>query len=397
MDNKTVNDASREPFSFIDALGMLRGRLKLIICLSLIAALLGAAAGATFSFFGREYRAQVKFYLSPGANTPTLLQLLKSEAFAEELLLDENRLPENWDKTDADYIAALEAVNAEREIRDRYIEICKKQETFNYYVSPSSDKAYERVSYNEIKNKYEALVAEYDRIYDLLAVYKTTYSDKVAEQPSHQEKTLEYEAALETAETERNEYKKNFFDPKEADRIRLNDEYIICKAELKEARISSDDAVERLLKKWRENNESRSFVSAVQSYVTYQYATVVDKEIIKDPENLEDVKENQNYSFLEISVNAGSDERSAELIVEKLKEKAPAFIISNLEKLTGTSEARCILISAYAQPRSGGAADIVKGAVIYSAVACLAAAAITCFVMITKGILSAELEQNKRK
>ncbi len=397
MNQQSTGRSQKDQFTLIDIIKMFRGKAKFIICFALIAALLGAAAGVALSYFDKQYGTSIEFYISPSTNNQTLLQLLKSESFAEKLLLDENGLPEEWDKADPDYIAALAAIEAEKAAREDSVAAYKRLEAFSYSADPTSENEYDRFSYNEIKSKYDALVAEYTLRYEKLAAYKNAPSDTTASEESHKQHMAEAENALKEADNARNEYREKFFDPKEAERIKVNDAYNAAKIVLKEAKITTDEATEKVLEKWRSSNNVKGLISTIRSSVSYRFATVIDADSIKDPSNLNDAKDNQNYAFLEVDIVVNQDSETANMIAEGIKKKAPDFIISNVETVANTADVRCSLISTYASARDISNSSMVKNASMYAVIAALAMILLVCVVIIVKGIFSATMPEKKEE
>lgn len=396
MDKPTPIDME-DQLTFADIIKMFRGKLKIIICVALIAAIIGGAAGVFSTCFFIPAGADIKFYLNPGANTQTLLQHLKSDSFAERLLLNEYGLPD--DPTGlTGYKEAEDAVKEMLSARETVIELDKKLTNFNYAISTEPDaKDYEKITFNEIDKRHSELVAQYEKYYALLEVYKSAFSDKVADQPSHIEKTQEYEDAVAKALDELEDYRNNYYYPKTIQKTALIDEFNRARADLKEKRDTADEKVEIVLAQWRNDPEVQRIVSIIRESVTYKYATIVEDDIIKDSANVNEVEQNTNFSFLEISVNVSNDKEAAQLIVEKIKERTPDFIILNLEKLTGVAEAKCTLISTFAEAKKIGQESVIKNILIFAAIAAAVVVVIACAVIIIKGILPPDTFTKKTK
>ena len=112
MKNSVQNQ--KNELDLIDLLKVLLSKIKLIVCIALIATFIGGALGAIITLLGkRDFGTQVEFYITRGASDSQILHLLASERFAEKLLLDENGLPENTSGAEYDAaIAAKEAADA---------------------------------------------------------------------------------------------------------------------------------------------------------------------------------------------------------------------------------------------------------------------------------------------
>ena len=395
MDNQNRTNTQDE-ITLADIIRMFRGKAKILICVFLIAAIIGGAAGVFSAFISSPYGANIKFYLNPGANTQSLLEHLKSDAFAERLLLNEYGLPEKSEGYQG-YAEAESAVKEMLEARDEVIRLNKEYSNFNYFVSTDPNaKAYEKITLNEIEKQHEELVAKYEAYYALLEVYKNAYSDIVAGQESHIEKTKEYEDAVAKALKDLDDYRANYYYPKTEQYRALSDELNRVRADLKEKRIEADEKVEYVLAQWRTDPEVQSMVSLIRDSVTYKYATVVEDDSKNNISNIDKIEQNTNYSFLEISVAVDYDRDTADEIIDKIKSNAPDFISLNLERFTGYTEVKCTLISTNAKADSIGEVSTVLNAVLYAGVAAVLAVVLVCAVVVVRGILRPNTCEKKK-
>ena len=395
MDNQNRTNTQDE-ITLADIIRMFRGKAKILICVFLIAAIIGGAAGVFSAFISSPYGANIKFYLNPGANTQSLLEHLKSDAFAERLLLNEYGLPEKSEGYKG-YAEAENAVKEMLEAGDEVIRLNKEYSNFNYFVSTDPNaKAYEKITLNEIEKQHEELVAKYEAYYALLEVYKNAYSDIVAGQESHIEKTKEYEDAVAKALKDLDDYRANYYYPKTEQYRALSDELNRVRADLKEKRIEADEKVEYVLAQWRTDPEVQSMVSLIRDSVTYKYATVVEDDSKNNISNIDKIEQNTNYSFLEISVAVDYDRDTADEIIDKIKSNAPDFISLNLERFTGYTEVKCTLINTNAKADSIGEVSTVQNAVLYAGVAAVLAVVLVCAVVVVRGILRPNACEKKK-
>ena len=103
------NQMSRGEITWVDILKMLAKKAKLIAWITLLALVLGAAAGVGVAMVSNAtYGTQVEFYISSEERNSYILSLISSDSFSEKLLLDENGLPET-DKGSNAYNEALAA------------------------------------------------------------------------------------------------------------------------------------------------------------------------------------------------------------------------------------------------------------------------------------------------
>lgn len=395
MDNQNRTNTQDE-VTFAEIVRMFRGKLKVLICVALVAAIVGGAAGVLSSKFSEVYGSDIEFYLSPETNTQALLQYLKSDAFAERLLLNEYGLPEGSDRYDG-YDEAKNAVKEEFAARDLVIELNKTFTDFNYYVSTDPNaKDHEKMTFNEVDNRHKELLAQYEECYALLEVYKNAYSDIVAGQESHLQKTKEYEDAVADALEELEEYREKYYYPKTEQKRALTDALSRARAELKKKREIADKKVEAVLAQWRNDPEIQSSISLIQDSVTYKYATVIDDNSNNSISNIDKIEQNTNYSFLEVSVAVDDDQVFANDIVEKIKNSAPDLIAVNLERLADCAEVKCTLISTNAKADSIGEVSTVQNAVLYAGVAAVLAVVLVCAVVVVRGILRPNTCEKKK-
>ncbi len=366
-----------DDLTFADIIRMFKGKLKLIICITLIGALLGAGVGVFTSFSNEMYGGNITFYLVPGEDTQSLLQILKSDSFAEKLLLDENGLPPKAECNAADYDAALAAVQSERAARAEKAKIYKELTHYPYILAP-------------IETEMKSLEDKYDDIFNLLQTYESA-QDQVASQPEHLAMIAEYEKQLDAAAKARDSYKAEKYDPAVAKNQEINEAYFLSIRALDDARKSSDELVEKVVAPWRNNEENKALVNLIRQSVTYNYAKIVDSE------NSVDSKENQNIAFLEISVSVAGDEELASRIVDLIKSRTPDFVEKNIERLTGNIEPQCTLISTFVTSDDISESSLTKDIVIYAVVFAVVAAVMTCAVIIVKGLLPADLFEKKEK
>ncbi len=361
-----------------DVVKMFKGKLKAIICIALICAVIGAGVGVLLSFTDAVYGGEIKFYLSPGESSQTLIPLLQSEAFAERLLLDEYGLPPKSECKAEDYDAALAAVKAEQEARAEKLRLSKVVAAYPYELAL-------------VEEEYKVLSDEYSRIYNLLNIYKSAPAEAVSSQAEHLQMISEYEKQLDAAAKARNTYKAEKYDPAMAKKLELDEEYYAARRALDDARKLSDELVEKAVAPWREKEEIKELVGIIQESVTYSYAKIIDSDKVTESQD------NLNVAFLEISVNVKNNPEAAENIMNMIKKRTPDFVENKIERITGTSEAHCTLISTFADSEDVGDTSLIKNTVIYGAVAAVAAIALTCVIIIIKGLLPPELLTKKEK
>jgi hypothetical protein len=363
--NVRKNDA---PLSFAEILTMLRKKLVLIICITLAVAILAASATTVYIFAFGSFGTEVSFYITPVDSSQSLLSLLKSESFSEKLLLDENGLPPREECNAADYDAALAAIVAENAARDRKQKARDVLDMIPY-------------SFALVQERYNELSKTYSETYNLLTTYKSAY---VGDHETHAEKIKEYEQKLADASAAKRAYEESTYNPALQSKLEAEKEMAESSVELKEARERSEELVEKVLRPWRENEDVQRKISLIQNGVSFEYEKIVSK-------TNSTTTENDNYSFLTVSIAISDDEEFVAEIAEKVKQNTPLFVEKTIERLTGLAEANCVIISPYSNVSNLDANGFVVTTARVSAVAGFLALAGTCFIVILSHMTKAYL------
>ena len=376
MDQNT-QPKSTDQITVVDVIKMFRGKLRLLICLALVGAIIGGALGVATSAMSASYGATVNFYLTTQDGTKALLPLLQSESFAEKLLLDENGLPPKADCNAEDYEAALAAVKAHNDAREEKRELSRQLALFPYELAI-------------VEEKFNALSTEYTRVFNLLTTYKSAATEGTVTDKNHAEQVAKYEALLAKVETERNEYKETVYDVKMEEKLELEQKVAVAKRAVNDTRCAEEEALEKVLVSWREDPSVRNMVALIQKSVSFEYAKVID-------DITTNTAENQNAAFLVINVDVPESEEDAEYIIDRLKAHTPAYVEKNIERLTGANEPQCTLISTFVETQRTDEDSLVTSAVIYGVIGAVVLVAFESIVIIVKGVLPEEVFAEKEK
>ncbi|MBQ2385118.1 MAG: hypothetical protein II292_02825, partial [Clostridia bacterium] len=231
-----------DELDLIDILKILFSKAKLLICIALLAAIVGGVFGGALTLLGkRDYGTQVEFYITPNSTDTNILHLLASERFAEKLLLNENGLPEN--RSGEDYDAAL-AAKLESDAAIKALNEAKK-------LSKEAPRALAIAQKN-----YEEKQKAYEDIYNLLSVYKSATSDKIAEDPEHVQKMKQYEADLETAKIEKKQAEEAYYAASQ-DALEATHNFEAAKEAAASAKKVADELAEEILEQWRESEKNK--------------------------------------------------------------------------------------------------------------------------------------------
>ena len=361
------NVQNNNELDLLDLLKMLFSKMKLIICVALIAAIVGGVLGAAITLLGkRNFGTQVEFYITPSSPDSHVLHLLSSERFAEKLLLDENGLPEN--ASGEDYEAALEAKLAYDAANEALAEAKKASKEAPRELAVA-------------QKTYEEKQKAYEDAYNLLAVYKGA-GDEVATQPGHREKLEQYENAVAGAKTEKENAEKAYYAASQKV-LEINHSLEAAKEDATKAKKLSDELSEKVLNEWREQEGNKEKISLINESITYNYIDVEGSASAGS-----DAGQNRQFLVAEISVQ--KDEELAKTLLANMREKLPAYVEENSNDTDSDEETECILISTAAEVENLAKNSLVKEIIKFALIATVAALAITCILVLWIGVKAQE-------
>ncbi|MBP3315043.1 MAG: hypothetical protein J6M03_04390 [Clostridia bacterium] len=356
----SVHDQHSE-LDLLDLLKILLAKIKLIICVALVAAILGGAFGFAFTLIGNhDFGTRIEFYITPDAPDSQILHLLSSERFAEKLMLDENGLPEG--SSGAEYEAALAAKLESKAADAAYAEAKRASKS-----APRELAA--------IQKTYEEKQKAYDDAYDMLSVYQSA-SDEIAKQPEHIEKMKKYEAAVEAAKEEKTIAEKDYYAASQK-ALEATNNLEAAKEAAANARKVADDLAEEILKVWREQSQNKKKISMINESLKYDY--------IEDSSS-KNSEDNINRQFLVVSISVEKDEQLANKLLDSLCDKLPAYVEENTDTDDSIEETECILISTAAEVEDLGKNSLVKEVIKYALISTIAALAVTCILVMWIGV-----------
>ena len=326
MEQNTNSHANQE-ITFLDLCRLFVSKWKIMLIFALIFAIVGGLIGGLRVYGDDTYGTTMRFNLSPSDSTDALLYNLQSEMFAEKLLLEENGLPPKAECNAEDYAAAVAAIEAFNAIR-----LQKKE------LKAELDKA----QTTAVEYEYNRLVAEYEAISAQVDIFLKA-SDEVAKliPPETIAEALSKQAAAETAKSN---YMRDFYDPAMKKKNTLQDAYNLIGIEERDLREAADDAMEKVIAPWREDQEIKNQITQIMQSVTYEYESLIV------PTSKEEGSESytQNKGYIKITIDVGDDEALASFLIERFKSRVPGFVETHIEEITGTTIATCKLISTFA-------------------------------------------------
>lgn len=342
--------------------------LKLIIIAVIIAIICGAWGGFA-NYKNYTYSSKLEFKVTPTDETDSLLYDLRSEVFAEKLLLNENGLPDKSLCNTSDYDAAVEAINAFTLARENKIQIKKELDKIS-------------TSAIELQKKYYD--EEYDRVAELLKIYKTSYSESISSDENHKAMITKLESQLKEIDANRTEFLNGEYNPVMLNKAELQDKLSLASIELEEARKTKYELVEKVLASWRTDEEIQNSIITIKNSVTYEYQ--IDSN---------DKNATTNKGYIIITVTVDGDKDMANFIVDALKTHVSGYIINHIEESTSEIDVECTLISSLNE--SGNRMhSAIKQAVIYAVISAIATVVVVYIVLVFRWFLATE-EKSKNE
>lgn len=351
-----------DEIDLLDIIKILFSKAKLLVCIALLAAIVGGVIGGAFTLLGkREYGTQVEFYITPNSNDSNVLHLLASERFSEKLLLDENGLPEN--RSGEDYDAALAAKIASDEAAAA---LAKARELSK---QAPRDMAIAQKTYEEKQKAY-------DDVYNLLNVYKSATSDKIVEDPEHVQKMKQYEADLEKARIEKKQAEEAYYAASQTS-LQAAHELEAAREKAASAKATADKLAEDILEEWREEAQNKKKISLINESISYKYIDV------ETPDKA--TGETTNRQFLIVSISVEKDEALAKRLLSNMRDKLPLYVEENIENDSDT-ETTCTLISTAAEVENLSKNSLVKEVAKFALITSFMSLAVACIVVVWVGV-----------
>ncbi len=400
----TKNNANAPLMTGVDIIGLVFRKWKLIVCLSLILAVLVSVGAFFLTKDNTTYGNSVNFYLSRKDPQQVLLPILQSESFAEKLLLDEYGLPEELAGTNnAKYEEAKAAVIAFKKSKNELKEVQILHNRIGLALTtPKDPYTGETISSLErIEHEYQRLVNSYNSINTLLTTYKSANTDGIVTE-GHLKMTEELEARLEVARQEREAYKKSAYDPAQLEVLASYETYMLKMRATNDLKAKADELVEGLLVDWRNDEDVQKKIGKIMNAMTFGYIIPEQTEDAL-PDNVSPEKQNQviNFSFIKVSVAVVGDEELANLIISRLKRTLPLFVETSLDSMASTADTECELISTFSAAQELDRESSVTTLVLafgltFIAVAVIAAIAVVCAEWLRRSGVIKTKEKSKK-
>ena len=372
MENTT--EKQEFEFSLISFLKIFKGKLKMLVAIGLIAALLGGTIGALTVTVGKKtYGNLLAFYFPTPEQTgySTVIPLLESDLFTENILIGTKEV----EVTDAEGKSIQVKIpdlpytsDEENEVAKYEAEKIKLAEDIKNYKNALNSLPLE---IENLKSQLEAATGAYTPLKEELTELWTVYSDKLSTDALAKINTLESSEEYVTA-------KNNFLNAQKAHGEKVI-EHATASENLFKAEQARDEAVEKsneiidvLRTEWRKDPVNKELVEDFQEYVTYSFT--------KDGSPLQinnQLKEDTSGKVLYIDVRIPENIALADKVISNILNDIADFVISNTTPVEKNDQIECMRIS------SGEAKDInedslIKTILIYAFIFFAAIEFITC-------------------
>ena len=372
MENTT--EKQEFEFSLISFLKIFKGKLKMLVAIGLIAALLGGTIGALTVTVGKKtYGNLLAFYFPTPEQTgySTVIPLLESDLFTENILIGTKEV----EVTDAEGKSIQVKIpdlpytsDEENEVAKYEAEKIKLAEDIKNYKNALNSLPLE---IENLKSQLEAATGAYNPLKEELTELWTVYSDKLSTDALAKINTLESSEEYVTA-------KNNFLNAQKAHGEKVI-EHATASENLFKAEQARDEAVEKsneiidvLRAEWRKDPVNKELVEDFQEYVTYSFT--------KDGSPLQinnQLKEDTSGKVLYIDVRIPENIALADKVISNILNDIADFVISNTTPVEKNDQIECMRIS------SGEAKDVnedslIKTILIYALIFFAAIEFITC-------------------
>ena len=339
---------TEEGISLIDLVKLLLSKIKLLIVLTLVGAILGGAFGFVTTYGQDYYGTLVRFYINPKRaesitdNTSqygvygaygkhvmdNMTKLLSSESFAERLLVEENGLPKGGinDAIDAKRVVALAAIKVvddERKLEEaqeeHILDIAEAIKDLNDDITlAKKDETFFEKRLTEAQNEYASFItamgesnsAEAKALQKAVADAKAKRDVATAAREQLEEELNEQKDYLETA----------------------NETLETIQETLAEKMEIASEAIEKTLVEWRKTPSYEAGITAIQNAVRYSY--------LEEGEELENANDLAR-SFIRVNISVLQNQEFAEKLLNLIIEIVPEFVKENMAVPSGYEGTNC--------------------------------------------------------
>ena len=348
-----------QEITLLDMVNSLIKKWKIIVWVTLAALILGAVAGLGMALIAnRNYGTRVEFFVSSDKANNQLLSVLKSDKYAEALLMDENGLPGEFKNTE-EYAAAKALLEQEESLEKLLEEQEEALEPYEIEISILSRESTEaQTAYNEALS--------------LLEMYKKADGQALekadAEALKNHFATLKrYENEVEEARTTK-EQKRNKYNEKVSEKQELEKAIKELTKEIANLQKEKDKALGVLHDMYIGVEGNAKKVEDVKKRITCGFV---------DSKATEEQLASSAVVYVDIAVP--SDEAAANELLKQVSDKTVDFVIDSVNT---KEEPTCTNLSAFATVEKIEVYGPIMNTVKFGAIAAVAAFALMCVAVI---------------
>lgn len=311
-------------FSFSAIFKIFKGKLKSIILVGLVAAILGAGIGTFLTLLiKRAYGNLLIFYLPTAEQNEyvTILPLLESDLFLEKILIsssDETYTDENGKSTTV-RVPELPFTKDDKELYKKYTaQKLQAQKKLNELKTYFKDSPYEMTM---LKEELSRKTSDYTAAASLLNTYMSVQDPTISEGASP--KIPELEAKLKEA-TEAKDEAEIVYNAKVNEYHTNEKEYHEAEIAITEADEQLDALTAPLYEKWKQDDETSKEIDLAKEGIQYSFSR---KELYPEEYKENNKKEFLSSKFLYVKIELEKDEELAAKIVENISKEMNDFII----------------------------------------------------------------------
>ncbi len=308
--------------SLMDIIRILLSKIKLLVLVVLISGIVGGMLAVCFTMKVKYYGTELEFYVNPTSNNSELIssnseyavygsyggkvmdaitKLLDSESFTEQLLLEQNGLPNKDEYPGLDETEYTEAEEAFKKANEVWIKVDNKLEIVNEKQN-DIQKAWKNIGNNNTYTK---------------AYYKSWL--KSEEGIENQNKNPDLIMALESAYDALDVAQENYNNVlKEAERLQSQ----------------AEDQAEDVYEQWRKTEKYQENMDIYSEAVSYGY--------FKDEEEIASDYPARSFIYVTISV---CNKKTAQQILERIKYYVPDYVETNMFVPSGYTGTSCTRIT----------------------------------------------------
>ena len=351
-----------QEFSLKEIFKTLIPKIKVIIAIVIIGAVLGGCVGVASSYAGAYFGTTLEFYINPkrgdnmGGETSqygvygaygmhvmdNITKLLNSDSFAEELLLGENGLP----------IETMLAKESDRTAIDAKIAEA---------IGPINETEAARIALEEAEETLAEKKLEYANATSLASKLNSNYLSLISSTNPKEEEVAEAKRLSEEASTAEKQAK---YDQEAAEQ-----DAKLKKSEYQSKQKVSLEKIEAVLTLWRKTDTYKTYLEIMKSSAKYSYYREDEIQVGTSAEALA-------KSFIYVDLKATQDEVTAQFVYNRINEVLPRYVQENMAIPAGYIGTNCVKIT-----RLDGIKAVSMTQIIISGVKVAAICGVLAFVL----------------